>query len=232
MAETHVLSSKSDVAYAELRRQILSGDLAPGSRLAQYELATSLNMSITPLREAIRKLSSENLVDLDTHRNVYVARIGATEARKLFEVRLLLDPPAVELAAARRTADDIAAMEAAMQRLLPVTREGGEAALVAHRELHRTIYRASHNDVLIRLLDDLWDKSDRYRRLGLHVARDDESRTRDFDEHRLLVDLVAGGEGAKAALLTHVHITNSVTPAAIALLDEHEHAKPRGHRVC
>ena len=65
MAETHVLSSKSDVAYAELRRRILSGDLAPGSRLAQYELATSLNMSITPLREAIRKLSSENLVDLD-----------------------------------------------------------------------------------------------------------------------------------------------------------------------
>ena len=119
MAETHVLSSKSDVAYAELRRRILSGDLAPGSRLAQYELATSLNMSITPLREAIRRLSSENLVDLDTHRNVYVARIGATEARQLFEVRLLLDPPAVELAAARRTADDIAAMEAAMQRLLP-----------------------------------------------------------------------------------------------------------------
>ena len=82
------------------------------------------------------------------------------------------------------------------------------------------------------MLDGLWDKSDRYRRLGLEVARDDESRTRDFDEHRLLVDLVVGGEGARAALLMHVHITNSVTPAAIALLDEHEHAKPRGHRVC
>ena len=98
MTETHVLSSKSDVAYAELRRQILSGDLAPGSRLAQYELAASLNMSITPLREAIRRLSSERLVDLDAHRNVHVARIGAAEARRLFEVRLLLDPPAVELA--------------------------------------------------------------------------------------------------------------------------------------
>src|SRR5215212_4286854 len=86
MAETHVLSSKSDVAYAELRRWILSGDLAPGSRLAQYELATSLNMSITPLREAIRKLSSENLVDLDTHRDARVASIRSAEARQLFEV--------------------------------------------------------------------------------------------------------------------------------------------------
>ena len=226
MAETNVLSSKSDVAYAELRRRILSGDLAPGSRLAQYELAASLNMSITPLREAIRKLSSEKLVDLDTHRNVCVARIGATEARELFEVRLLLDPPAVELAAARRTDDDIAAMEAAMQRLLPVTRTGARRRSSLTAQLHRAIYRASHNDVLIRLLDDLWDKSDRYRRLGLAGrAHDDEARTRDFDEHRLLVDLVVDGEGAKAALFTHVHITSSVTPAAIALLDEREHGE-------
>lgn len=222
MAETHVLSSKSDVAYAELRRRILSGDLAPGSRLAQYELATSLNMSITPLREAIRKLSSENLVDLDTHRNVYVARIGATEARKLFEVRLLLDPPAVELAAARRTADDIAAMEAAMQRLLPVTRHGGEAALVAHRELHRTIYRASHNDVLIRLLDDLWDKSDRYRRVGLELPETDEHRQRDLDEHRQMVELIVAKEGAAAARLMRGHVNRSITPAAIAALEKRE----------
>jgi DNA-binding GntR family transcriptional regulator len=222
MTETHVLSSKSDVAYAELRRRILSGDLAPGSRLAQYELATSLNMSITPLREAIRKLSSENLVDLDTHRNVYVARIGATEARKLFEVRLLLDPPAVELAAARRTADDIAAMEAAMQRLLPVTRQAGEAALVAHRELHRTIYRASHNDVLIRLLDDLWDKSDRYRRVGLELPETDEHRQRDLDEHRQMVQLIVAKEGAAAARLMRGHVNRSITPAAIAALEKRE----------
>jgi DNA-binding GntR family transcriptional regulator len=222
MAETHVLSSKSDVAYAELRRQILSGDLAPGSRLAQYELATSLNMSITPLREAIRKLSSENLVDLDTHRNVYVARIGATEARKLFEVRLLLDPPAVELAAARHTADDIAAMEAAMQRLLPVTRHGGEPALVAHRELHRTIYRASHNDVLIRLLDDLWDKSDRYRRVGLELPETDEHRQRDLDEHRQMVELIIAKDGAAAARLMRGHVNRSITPAAIAALEKRE----------
>ena len=222
MTETNVLSSKSDVAYAELRRRILSGDLAPGSRLAQYELAASLNMSITPLREAIRRLSSEGLVDLDAHRNVHVAPIGAAEARRLFEVRLLLDPPAVELAGERRTADDIAAMEAALQRLLPVTRQGGEKALAAHRQLHCAIYGASHNDVLIRLLDDLWDKSDRYRRLGLEIGHDDESRIRDFDEHRLIVEHVASGDGAKAALLMHLHITSSVTPAAIAVLDERE----------
>ena len=67
MSSVNVFSSKSDVAYAELRGQVLSGQLKPGSRLAQYELARSLGMSITPIREAIRRLSSEGLVDLDTH---------------------------------------------------------------------------------------------------------------------------------------------------------------------
>ena len=56
---TNVFSSKSDVAYHELRRMILSGELPAGSRLAQYVLADKLQMSITPLREAIRRLSSE-----------------------------------------------------------------------------------------------------------------------------------------------------------------------------
>ena len=86
----NIYSSKSDVAYAELRRLILLGPAA-GSRLPQYEFAATLNMSITPIREAIRRLSSEGLIDLDTHKDARVASISAEEARQLFEVRLLLD---------------------------------------------------------------------------------------------------------------------------------------------
>jgi DNA-binding GntR family transcriptional regulator len=224
MTSTNIYSSKSDVAYAELRRQILSGTLEPGSRLAQYELAESLNMSITPLREAIRKLSSEGLLDLDTHRNVHVARIDATEARQLFEVRQLLDPPAVEMAAARRTDDDIGAMQRAAEHLLPVTRQWGDKALTAHREFHRAVYLASHNEMLTRLLDDLWDKSDRYRRVGMELLPGDEPRARDLDEHHLMMNLVIVGDGVRAAQLMHGHITRSLTPAAIGALEEREAA--------
>ena len=74
---TNVFSSKSDVAYHELRRLILNGDLPAGSRLAQYELAEQLRMSITPLREAIRRLSSEGLIELDNHKDARVSSIGA-----------------------------------------------------------------------------------------------------------------------------------------------------------
>jgi DNA-binding GntR family transcriptional regulator len=218
----NVFSSKSDVAYHELRRLILTGALPAGSRLAQYELADNLQMSITPLREAIRKLSSEGLIELDTHKDARVSAISAHEARQLFEVRLALDPAAVELAADRRTDDDIALMRATVVRLRPVTRQWGEDALVAHREFHRALYLASHNDMLIKLLDDLWDKSDRYRRLGLELPAGEEPRTIDLNEHHQILDLVVARDAAGAGAVTRRHIQRSLTAAAINSLEDHQ----------
>nr|WP_127894495.1 GntR family transcriptional regulator [Streptomyces sp. S10(2018)] len=222
MQSQNMFLSKSDLAYAELREKILTGGLPAGSRLAQYELAESLNMSITPLREAIRRLSSEGLLTVETHRDVRVSTMTADEARQLFEVRLSLDPTAAKLAAARRTDADITALRAAVDQLLPVTRQWGEGALTAHRVFHQTLYRASHNDVLIKMLDDLWDKSDRYRRLGLDLPPGDEPRTRDLQEHHRLVDLVVDGQADRAAQLMHDHIANSLTATAISALEVRE----------
>jgi len=218
----NVFSSKSEVAYAELRTRILTGALTPGSRLDQYELAASMNMSITPLREAIRQLSSEGLIDLGTHRNASIARISAAEARELSEVRLLLDPGAAFLAAQRRTPDDITALRATAAQLLPVTRSRGEEALTAHRAFHRALYVASHNEVLIRQLDDLWDKSDRYRRLGLDLPPGDEPRARDDREHHELLQLVVDGDAPGAETLMRAHIERSLAAAAITALEERE----------
>ncbi|GGG25780.1 transcriptional regulator [Rhodococcoides trifolii] len=214
----NVFSSKGDVAYAQLRSWILLGTLPAGSRLAQYELAERLDMSITPLREAVRRLSSEGLMELDSHKNVRIAPMSATEARQLFEVRLSLDPSAVELAAQRRTDRDISAMRDAAQRLVPVTRSWGEEGLTAHREFHRTLYLASHNDVLIHLLEDLWDKSDRYRRVGLELPPGAEPRTIDFDQHFDILECVVAGDGSAAADLMRRHIRGSLTAAAIDAL--------------
>ncbi|WP_211225933.1 GntR family transcriptional regulator [Nocardioides alkalitolerans] len=222
---THTFTSKGDVAYAELRAQILSGALPAGSRLSQYELAAALGISITPLREAVRRLSGEGLIVLDTHRDARVAQMDMTEARELFETRRALDPAAIALAAVHRTPADIERMRAAVARLLPVTRQWGEPALLAHREVHQAIYCASHNTVMIRLLDDLWDKSDRYRRLGLELQPGAGPRTRDFEEHGEMVELVVAGDADAAAALMRRHIDMSLTAAALAA---HEADVPTG----
>jgi DNA-binding GntR family transcriptional regulator len=76
-------------------------------------------------------------------------------------------------------------------------------------------------------LDDLWDKSDRYRRVGMELLPGDEPRARDLDEHHLMMNLVIVGDGVRAAQLMHGHITRSLTPAAIGALEEREQPIPR-----
>lgn len=217
---TNVFSSKADVAYAELRRLILNGGLPAGSRLAQYELAEQWRMSITPLREAIRRLCGEGLIEIDNHKDARVSTIGADEARQLFEVRVALEPAAVALAAERRTDEDIAAMKDALTHLVPVTRQWGEEGLCAHSAFHRTLYVASHNDVMIKTLDDLWAKSDRYRRLGLMLPAGDEPRIIDFNQHHQMLKLVVDQDVAAAHALAKLHIENSLTASAIDALED------------
>ncbi|XKK39515.1 GntR family transcriptional regulator [Nocardiopsis sp. ARC36] len=224
MTSANVFSSKGGLAYAELRRRITSGELAPGSRLSQYELAEEMGMSITPLREAIRRLASEDWVVMDAHRDVRVAPMSAFEARELLEVRFSLEPSATELAALRRTDREIAAMRAAADALLPVTRSWGEEAITAHRAFHRAIYAASHNNVMVRLLDDLWDKADRYRRIGLELPAGAEPRTIDLNQHHRILELVVAGEGSAAAGLVRSHIRNSLGAMVTDALEGRERA--------
>lgn len=222
MSSANVFSSKGGLAYTELRRRIIVGDLEPGSRLSQYELADDLRMSITPLREAIRRLASEDWVQMDAHRDVRVAPMSSAEARELLEVRFSLEPTATELASLRRTERDIAAMREAANELLPVTRSWGEEAITAHRAFHRTIYLASRNKVLIRLLDDLWDKADRYRRIGLELPAGSEPRTFDLKQHHDILELVIQGDATAAADLVRSHIRHSLGAVVTGALEDRE----------
>ncbi|HWC24854.1 MAG TPA: GntR family transcriptional regulator [Flexivirga sp.] len=212
---TYTFTSKADVAYAEIRQQILDGTLRPGAKLQQYELADLLGISITPLREAVRRLSGEGWILLDAHRNARVAGMDLEEARQLFETRRALEPAAIALAADRRTDDDIARMTDALEQLLPVTREWGESALAAHRAVHEALYLSSHNAVMIRMLGDLWDKSDRYRRMGLELPDGAEPRIRDFNEHHEIVQHVIDGAAEDARALALSHIDHSLTATAL-----------------
>ena len=108
--------------------------------LAQYVLAAELGISITPLREAVRRLSGEGLIVLDAHRNARVAGWTPTRPASCFETRRALDPAAIALAGERRTDADIARMQEALTRLLARHPAVGRGRPVAHREVHQAIY--------------------------------------------------------------------------------------------
>ena len=101
-------TTKADGAYLEMRNQILRGVLEPGSRVDYVQLSASLGVSITPLREALRRLEADHLVIRSAHRDVVIAPLTREEATELVTVRLELDLLAARLAAAQMTQDEIA----------------------------------------------------------------------------------------------------------------------------
>lgn len=215
-----VFQSKSDLAYEELRRRILGGEIAPGAVIGQARLAAELGLSTTPLREALRRLGAEGLVRLGAHRDARVVELSVAEAQHLFEVRAAIDPLACELAAERRGDGDLHSIDRALLELEPLTGEPTSDALIAHRAFHRAIYLAAANPILVGVLDSIWDKGDLYRREALRSrtpsARD---RTRVHQQHEWLRDAIRDGDPAKARELSHAHITHSLGRKAIGLLE-------------
>jgi DNA-binding GntR family transcriptional regulator len=211
--------TKSDYAYGEVRERIMTGRLPQGATINLESMATELNVSTTPVREAMRRLASEGFVVLDAHRDARVAALTAAEAQNLFEVRQQLDPLAVRLAAERRDEADRERIVGAAASLEPLDSGSGLAALEAHRAFHVALYRASHNDLLIALLDGLWDKVDRYRRAALEAREDSPAdRPRVQAEHHAMMEAVLDGDPDAAEEAMRVHVANSLGRRAIDLL--------------
>jgi DNA-binding GntR family transcriptional regulator len=202
--------TKAEYAYRRVRELIFSGGLPPGAVIAQAKLARDIGISTTPLREALRRLKSEGLVELDAHRDAKVAPLGAEEARDLLEMRRSLDPMAAELAAERRSKSDIAAIREAGHGLKPLPGDPTMQHLIAHRRFHTAIYTASHNDLLIETLDALWDKADRYRLLALSVDRGQAARDRKEAEHTALLECIVAGDSQGAGDVMRAHIDTSL----------------------
>jgi DNA-binding GntR family transcriptional regulator len=219
-------TTKSDLAYTRVRGLILSGELAPGAVLPQAALAQTIGISTTPLREALRRLKQEGLVELDAHRDARVRPLDADEARDLLELRGSLEPLAASLAALRRTEDELADVRAALDGLEGLSSRPSATELGSHQRFHAAIHRASHNALLVEILDGLWVKTDRYRRHGLEAGRSEEERDSRATEHRLLFEAVRDSDPDAAAELMRRHVETSLGARSLDRLaddaaDEH-----------
>ncbi|PRY47867.1 DNA-binding GntR family transcriptional regulator [Geodermatophilus tzadiensis] len=218
-------ATKSQRTHARVREMVLSGELAPGSVINQAVLARELGVSTTPLREALRLLKQEGLVELDAHRDARVTPLDAAEARDLLELRQSLDPLAAGLAAQRRTAEDLARMRAALGSLTSLHAGASPAQLDGHRAFHAAVYRASHNALLVEALDGLWDKTDRYRRHALAAGRSEEEVEQRAAEHRALLDAVSDRDAEAAAALMRTHVETSLGARSADRLAAEQHGR-------
>jgi DNA-binding GntR family transcriptional regulator len=216
-----LVTTKADAAYVEIHRRIIEGELAPGAVLDQGALARDLGISTTPVREALRRLEMEQLVEMSAHREARVVAVSPQDVRYLYEVRMELDPLAAGLAAERATkaeADALARLAGARGRT-PLKQS------VVNRRFHQGVYHACHNPVLISELDSLWDRTDSYR-LALLSASPAEAVLTNH-EHAEIAEAIKTRDVARARELTRVHLIDSF--ARVEHLIEADEARSRSH---
>ena len=207
---TRGATTKADGAYLEMRNQILLGTLEPGSRIDYARLVASFGVSITPLREALRRLEADHLVIRNAHRDVVVAPLTREEATELVTVRRELDLLAARLAATQMTQEEIAAARKlatsrddteALRYLrdagLPVAADG---MLSVNRAFHRMVYCGSHNQVLIQCRDALSTRTERYVIVARRLVAVPPEAVKSLHE-RLLAALEARDAEAAAELM-------------------------------
>jgi DNA-binding GntR family transcriptional regulator len=150
--------TKTDAAYREIRGAIESGRLEPGSRLLIGDLEKLLGMSPTPIREALRLLQRDALVDYTPHYGTVVASFNANVAAENHRVRIVLEPLATELAAMRASDEELAEIRARHDEFTQAVASDprGQQAPRLNAEWHAAVYRASHSDQLIEFIERLW----------------------------------------------------------------------------
>ena len=174
-----------DVVFNTLRQAILRGEMEPGERLMEIQLAQKLGVSRTPIREAIRKLELEGLVIMIPRKGAEVAHITEKDMRDVLEVRCTLEELAVLLACKNVNAEHIAALKAANKVFeMAIVSKDVVNIVEADVKFHDAIYAMTNNDRLIQIINNLREQMYRYR---LEYVKDARTHSILISEHNDII---------------------------------------------
>lgn len=195
-----------DVVFNTLRQAILRGELKPGERLMEIQLANKLGVSRTPIREAIRKLELEGLVLMIPRRGAEVAEITEQNLRDVLEVREALEELSVKLACEHATQAQIEEMKQAA-KVFEESLSGDDVTRIAEADVafHDAINMATDNQKLIQILNNLREQMYRYR---LEYVKDARTHSIIISEHNDIIKQIRDKNVPVAKTVIHQHISN------------------------
>lgn len=195
----------SEQVYERVREAILDGELAPGTVMSQVALAEDLGISRTPLREALRMLQSEGLIDAQPNRRVRVAPMTPEDLEDLWIIRVTLEAEALRLSVPRMTPEDLAGLEGFMAEMAHFAAdEDYRRWVIPHRAFHRAL-TAQAGERINTLLGQLMDYAERYRRL--HIGHGPSAWA--TAGHREILDACKAGETDRGAGLLAGHLART-----------------------
>ena len=210
-----------DVVFNTLRQAILKGELAPGERLMEIQLAERLGVSRTPIREAIRKLELEGLVLMVPRKGAEVAKISEKSLKDVLEVRRSLEELAIELACQRMTEEEFGELEA-RQKAFSAAIETGDSMQIAESDeaYHDVIYASTGNARLVQILNNLREQMYRFR---LEYIKDRDKRQVLMAEHEHIMKALRGRQMQEAKRAIREHIDNQEITVLKNLKEREKH---------
>jgi|SRR5690606_34198180 DNA-binding GntR family transcriptional regulator len=192
--------------HERIRDAILTRTLAPGMRLDQIQLAESLNVSLAPVREALKSLEAEGLVTIIPRRGAFVTESSVGDLDELYFARALIEGETIYHAVPRLTSDDIRDLQDLINQMKLAAEEDVSSYIHLNREFHLRIYTALNNQHLIQVIRNLWERSELYRyryMLGVHNTE------RVHAEHEAILEACRRGDqsGAREAAIMHIRNT-------------------------
>jgi DNA-binding GntR family transcriptional regulator len=192
----------SQLVTARLRDQILAGEFAPGDRLVEGRIAEDLDVSRVPVREALRALAAEGLVEIRPRHGAVVASLEPSAAREMVQIRATLEGLNARLAAEHRTPRLLEQIEQVLAegrtRLESDERNGLQDL---NTRFHDLLYAAGANAMLAELMRSLRERT---QRLFIETSEDEVQQT--WEEHAAILRAVQSGDAALAALLAERHV--------------------------
>lgn len=197
-----------DVVFHTLREAILKGELKPGERLMELQLAAKLGVSRTPIREAIRMLEQEGLAVTIPRKGAEVAKMTEKDMEDVLQVREALDELAATIACEQMTTEQLEALRNTMREFEEFTKTGNVKKIAeADVEFHDIIYQATGNPKLVNMLNNLREQMYRYR---IEYLKDEKNYPMLIQEHSEIVEGLMAKDKAKVSAAMHRHVENQV----------------------
>lgn len=197
-----------------LRTRIVTGELQPGSRLNQAQLADALGVSRIPVRDALQALEGEGLVTLNGRAGAMVTPMSVADLQELYELRGAIEPLAARLATSNLGRAHLLRMEQ-LQAAMEATDDEVDW-LAANTSFHATLYQRSNRPRMVRLVENLRRQTDRYLHLNLTVISEHVHA-----EHRRIIDATRRGDATAVEALTRAHL-ETAHELVLRYLLEHE----------
>jgi DNA-binding GntR family transcriptional regulator len=183
-----------EAVYDQLFKSILSGRMSPGERITLYRIAKELNVSMMPVREALRRLEAGNFVTIERNKRIVVKEHSVENLKEILRIRLVLESYAAKEASQTRSEKLINRLEKVFEALSHAKND--RAFLEANKEFHIAMYQGANMPILMEIIKGLWERASPYFHIALRNEKNWDRRAL-IEVHKAMLDGMRCGDTKK-----------------------------------